>query len=75
MVPFKTYPTNLLVCAIKTHLETNVLQLRDRVEALESEIKRSQEQLEKVNDGVFASLHRMIKASFEKSLNRSLPGM
>ncbi|CAB4016943.1 Retrovirus-related Pol poly from transposon 412 [Paramuricea clavata] len=42
-------------------LETVVFQLRDRVESLESEVKSSQEILEKTNAGVFASLHRMIK--------------
>ena len=62
------------VCDKNRHLETNVVQLRDRVEVLESEIKRSQEQSEKVNAGVFASLHQMIKSELREELKSVFAG-
>lgn len=43
-----------------------VYQLRGRVEALESEIKLIQERAEKINAGVFAALHRMIKSELRE---------
>ena len=47
------------VCEKNKQLEIVVFQLRDRVEALESEIKINEERLEKINAGVFASLDQM----------------
>ena len=49
-----------------------VFQLRDRVEALESEIKISEKQLEKINAGVFASLHQMIKRELREEFKAVL---
>mgnify|MGYP002803426708 CR=1 FL=1 len=60
------------VCDKNRHLEWNVLQLRDRVETLESDIKRSQERSEKVNAGVFASLHQMIKSELREEFELGL---
>ena len=47
-------------------LEIVVFHLRDRVEALESEIKIGEEQLEKINAGVFASFHQVIKSELRE---------
>ena len=54
------------VCDKNKQLEIVVFQLRDRVEALESEIKIREERLEKINAGVFASLHQMIKSELRE---------
>ena len=58
------------VCEKNKQLEIVVFQLRDRVEALESEIKINEERLEKINAGVFASLDQMIKSELREELNR-----
>ncbi|CAB4037020.1 Retrovirus-related Pol poly from transposon 412 [Paramuricea clavata] len=60
------------VCDKNRQLETVVFQLRDRVESLESEVKSSQEILEKTNAGVFASLHRMIKSELREEFESVL---
>ena len=60
------------VCDKNKRLEIVVFQLRDRVEALESEIKISEERLEKINAGVFASLHHMIKSELREEFKSIL---
>ena len=60
------------VCDKNKQLEIVVFQLRDRVEALESEIKISEERLEKINAGVFASLHQMIKSELREEFKSVL---
>ncbi len=60
------------VCDKNRQLETVVFQLSERVEALESEVKLSQERSEKINAGVFASLHRMIKSELREEFKSVL---
>ena len=60
------------VCDKNKQLEIVVFQLRDRVEALESEIKISEERLQKINAGVFASLHQMIKSELREEFKSVL---
>ena len=52
--------------------EMVVFQQRDRVEALESEIKINEERLEKINAGVFASLDQMIKSELREEFKSVL---
>ena len=60
------------VCDKNRQLETVVFRLCERVEALESEVKLSQERSEKINAGVFASLHRMIKSELREEFESVL---
>ena len=60
------------VCDQNRQLKTVVFQLSDRVDALESEMKLSQERSEKINAGVFASLHRLIKSELQEEFESML---